>query len=404
MKIAIFSDTHCGFKYGEERGEDSFVALEEALEKSMDCDLIINAGDMFDTRIPRPEVFARTAKLLSKIQGMPSQTRFNNSIGKKIEDISPLALRGIPMVAIHGTHERRSATMINPLHNLEHSGLLIHLDRQAVVFDINGEKVAIHGMSGVSEKYAKEVLDEWNPQPVEGATNILLFHQSVNPYIYSPLDPPTVDIQDLPKGFDLYVLGHMHWTGIRDLHGGKLLLAGSTTPTSIHSKEVTDGKYIFKYDGTNLERVRLEKQRKIIIEEMHFEAGIKDRIVNLLTSIPSQSPKPIVVIKIKGQLQKDVPPPNFRDIEERFKEKFILSINKKLEVQDFEDQIEVFKKLRDNRMSPEEHGLKILNESLKQLGSTIKTDDIFELLAEGNSDLIFDILTGKQKTLGEVNE
>ncbi|MBU3905117.1 MAG: DNA repair exonuclease [Nanoarchaeota archaeon] len=399
MKIAIFSDTHCGFKYGEERGEDSFIALEEALAKSMDCDLILNAGDMFDTRIPRPEVFARTAKILSRIQSIPSQTKFVNSIGKNIEDISPSAVRGIPMVAIHGTHERRSTTMINPVHSLEHSGLLIHLERGAVVFDINGEKVAIHGMSGVSEKYAKEALDEWNPQPVEGATNILLFHQSVNPYIYSPLDPPTVDITDLPKGFDLYVLGHMHWTEVRDLHGGKLLLAGSTIPTSIHAKEATGGKYIFKYDGKNIERVRLENQRKVIIEELEFDAGIKDKIVNILTSIPSQSPKPIVVVKINGQLPKDVPPPNFRDVEERFKDKFILYINKKLEVQDFEDQIEIFKRLRDNRMSPEEHGLKILNESLKQLGGTIKTDDIFDLLVEGNSDLIFDILTGKQKTL-----
>ena len=399
MKIAIFSDTHCGFKYGEERGEDAFIALEEALDKSMDCDLILNAGDMFDTKIPKPEVFARTAKILSRIQNIPSQTRFVDSIDKDIKDISPLALRGIPMVAIHGTHERRSTTMINPLHNLEHSGLLIHLDKSAVVFDVNGEKVAVHGMSGVSEKYAKEVLDEWNPKPVEGAINILLFHQSVNPYIYSPLDPPTVDITDLPKGFDLYVLGHMHWTEIRDLHGGKLLLAGSTVPTSIHTKEVTNGKYIFKYDGKNLERVPLQNQRKIIMEELEFDAGIKDKIVNILTVIPSQKPKPIVVIKIKGQLPKDVPPPNFRDIEERFKEKFILYINKKLEVQDFEDQIEVFKKLRENRMSPEEHGLKLLNESLKQLGGTIKADDIFDLLAEGNSELIFDILTGKQKTL-----
>lgn len=400
MKIAIFSDTHCGFKYGEERGEDSFIALEEALEKSSDCDLILNAGDVFDTKIPRPEVFARTARILSTIQSMPSQSKFIESIGKDIKEISPLALRGIPFIAIHGTHERRSTTMINPIHNLEHSGLLIHLDKGAVVFDINGEKVAVHGMSGVSEKYAKEVLDQWNPQPVAGAVNILLFHQSVSPYIYSPLDPPTVDILDLPKGFDLYVLGHMHWTEVRDLHGGKLLLAGSTVPTSIHAKEATDGKYIFKFDGKNIERVKLEKQRKIIIEELEFNAGTKDKIVNILSSIPAEKPKQIVVIKINGQVPKDVPPPNFRDIEERFKDKFILYINKKLEVRDFEDQMDLFKKIREHRLSPEEHGLKILDESLKQMGCTINVDNIFDLLAEGNSDLIFDILTGKQRTLG----
>ena len=77
---------------------------------------------------------------------------FVESINKDQEDISRLALRGIPIVSIHGTHERRSKTMVNPLHNLEHSGLLIHLDCSTIVFQINGEKVAVHGMSGVSEK------------------------------------------------------------------------------------------------------------------------------------------------------------------------------------------------------------------------------------------------------------
>ncbi len=399
MKIAIFSDNHCGFKYGEERGEDSFIALDEAMEKSLDCDLILNAGDMFDTRVPKPEVFAKTAKILSKAQHIPSNTMFVESINKEQREISPLALRGIPIVAIHGTHERRSKTMVNPLHNLEHSGLLIHLDRSAVVFQVNGEKVAVHGMSGVSEKYAKEILDEWDPKPVEGAVNILLFHQSVDPYIYSPLDPPTVSINDLPEGFDLYVLGHMHWTEVRDLHGGKLLLAGSTIPTSIHKKDVGEGRYIFKFDGKNLERVPLQRQRKIIFEEMDFEPGVKDRIVNLLSSIPAERPKPIAVIKIKGNLPKDVPPPNFRDIEERFRNKFILYINRKMEIQDFEEQLDLFKALRENRMSPEEHGLKILDQNLRQVNCGIKADEIFDLLVEGNSDLIFDLLTGRQKTL-----
>lgn len=402
MKIAIFSDTHCGFKYGEERGEDSFIALDEAIEKSLDCDLILHAGDMFDTKIPKPEVFARTARILSKAQSIPSSTIFVESIGKPQEEISPLALRGIPIVSIHGTHERRSKTMVNPIHNLEHSGLLIHLERGAVVFDVKGQKVAVHGMSGVSEKYAKETLDEWNPQPVEGAINILLFHQSVDPYIYSPLDPPTVNINDLPKGFDLYVLGHMHWTEMRDLHGGKLLLTGSTIPTTIHQSEIESGKYIFKFDGVNIERVQLEHQRKVIIEEIEYSPGMKERIYNLLLSIPAEKPKPIVCIKIKGEIPKNSPPINLREIEMKFKDKFIININKKTQIQDIEEQLDLFKALKESRLSPEEQGLKILDTRLKKSNCDINPYDIFDLLVEGNTDLIFDIMTGKQKTLVNV--
>ncbi|MBU4124431.1 MAG: metallophosphoesterase, partial [Nanoarchaeota archaeon] len=160
MKIAIFSDTHCGFKYGEERGEDSFIAMNEAMDKSLDCDIILHAGDMFDGKVPKPEVYSRTAKILSRAHSVSSNAKLIEST----KEVSPLALRGIPVVTIHGTHERRSGEMINPLQSLEKSGLIIHLDSSSVVFDVNGEKVAIHGMSGVSEKYAKEVLDKWNPQ------------------------------------------------------------------------------------------------------------------------------------------------------------------------------------------------------------------------------------------------
>ena len=82
MKISIFSDCHCGYAFGEKRGEDPFLGLEEALKSSMDCDLILMAGDIFDSRVPKQEVFARTAKLLSMSQGLPSNTRLTGLMGK----------------------------------------------------------------------------------------------------------------------------------------------------------------------------------------------------------------------------------------------------------------------------------------------------------------------------------
>lgn len=398
MKIAIFSDTHCGFKYGEERGEDAFTALNEAIEKSLDCDLILIAGDMFDSKVPKPEVYARTARILSKAHNIPSKAKLVGSD----KEISPLALRGIPIVTIHGTHERRSNTMTNPLHSLEDSGLIIHLDSSSATFDIDGKKVAIHGFSGVSEKYAKETLDKWNPQPVADAINIFMFHQSVDPYIYSPLDPPTIRLNELPKGFDLYILGHIHWSDIKDLHTGKFLLTGSTIPTSIHSKEVEQPKYIFKYDGSEIKKIQLEQQRKIIMEEFDIGAGVKEKVANFLSTLPAENPKQIVVIKIKGTLPKDCPQPNFRDLEDRYREKFILYINKNIEMQELGDQLELFKNLKENRFSPEEQGLKLLESRLGQMNCAINSNEIFDLLVEGNTDTLFNLLTGKQKTLAMV--
>ena len=401
MKISIFSDCHCGFKHGEERGEDSFIALSEAIEKSLDSDLILIAGDVFDSKIPKQEVFAKTAKILSKAQHIPSRTRIVDIINKENDQISPLALRGIPIVSIHGTHERRSPYHLNPIQALEHTGLLIHLDKSTVVFDIDGKKVAVHGMSGVPENYAKQTLIEWAPKPIPDAINILMIHQSTKEHIYSPKDPPELSVNDFPDGFDLYVLGHMHWHELKPHKSGNILLTGSTIPTSIHSKEADQERYVFKFDGS-LTKIPLERQRKIIIQEFNFEGDIKNKIENFLNTIPMEKPKTLVAIKIKGKVSKNVSPPNFNYLKEKYKEKLILNINKNLELEGFEEQVELLRKLRDKKLSPKEYGLEILKEKLTELQTSIKVDEIFDILTEGDADLVFNILTGKQKTLVNV--
>jgi DNA repair exonuclease SbcCD nuclease subunit len=399
MLIGIFSDCHCGYKYGEERWKDSFIALNDAVDKTLDCDLIIIPGDLFDTRVPRPEVFAKVAKILSKAQTVPSRTKFLEIINKEKLDMSPLALRGIPIVAISGTHEKRSKHLVNPIQALEHTGLLIHLHCATAVFEIEGRKVAIHGMSGVPDRYAKDVFEQWNPKPIPDALNILMIHQSINPYIYSPLEPPSMDIKDFPKGFDLYILGHMHWHEIKMFNGGQLLVCGSTIPTSIHKIESEQEKCIHKYDGKNIESIPLEEQRKVFWREFDFDPNIKENIENFISTISPFKPKPIINIKVKGLIRKEQLVPSFSGIEEKFSNKAIVNINKNLELEGFQEQIEMLRTLREQKLSPEEHGLKILQENLKQNNCGIKIDEIFEYLVDGDVNLIFNILTGTQTTL-----
>ncbi|OGI12617.1 hypothetical protein A3K64_03360 [Candidatus Micrarchaeota archaeon RBG_16_36_9] len=401
MLIGIFSDCHCGHKYGEERWKDSFLALNEAMDKCLDCDLIIIPGDLFDTRVPRPEIFAKVAKILSKAQTVPTETKFLEIINKETIEMSPLALRGIPIVAIHGTHEKRSKHLINPIQSLEHAGLLTHLHCATAVFEIEGKKVAVHGMSGVPDRYAKEVFTQWNPQPIPEAINILMIHQSIEPYIYSPLEPPSMKIDDLPKGFDLYLLGHMHWHETRVMNEGQLVLCGSTVATSIHKIESEQEKCIFKYDGKVVSIIPLENQRKIFWKEFDFNPNIKENIETYISTISSFKPKPIINIKVKGLVKRDQLAPSFSKIEEKFSDKAIISINKDLDFETLQEQIEFLKSLRDRKLSPEEHGLKILQDNLNQVNCGIKIDEIFEHLVEGNTDMMFNILVGRQTTLKE---
>jgi DNA repair exonuclease SbcCD nuclease subunit len=400
MLISIFSDCHCGYKYGEERWKDSFLALDEAIEKSLDCDLILIAGDMFDTRVPRPEVFSKVARILSKAQTVPSETKLLEIKNKEDGEASPLAMRGVPIVTIYGTHEKRSKHLVNPIQSLEHAGLITNLHCSTAVFEIEGRKVAIHGMSGVADRYAKDIFTQWDPKPVPDAVNILMIHQSIEPYIYSPIEPPSMKIEDFPKGFDLYVMGHIHWFEKRMFNDGQLLVCGSTIPTASHKIESEQEKYIHKFDGKDIVSIPLENQRKVFWKEFEFSPNIKENIETYINSISAFKPKPIINIKVKGSIKKEQLMPSFSKIEEKFSDKAIVNINKNIELEGIKEQLEMIRSMSDQRLSPEEHGLKILQENLQRINCGIKVDEIFEHLVEGDTDLIFNILTGKQTTLG----
>ncbi|MCK4884124.1 MAG: metallophosphoesterase, partial [Candidatus Diapherotrites archaeon] len=61
MKIAIISDCHFGVFFGTERENDSFEQAREALFNAIElgADAILLPGDIFDSKIPRPEVMAK---------------------------------------------------------------------------------------------------------------------------------------------------------------------------------------------------------------------------------------------------------------------------------------------------------------------------------------------------------
>lgn len=401
MKISIFSDCHCGYAFGEERGEDSFAALEEAIERSLDSDLILIAGDLFDSRIPKQEVFARTAKILSRAQNRKGNANFIEIRNKEKHEVSPLAFRGVPIVAIHGTHERRSRQMVNPVQALEHTGLLVHLHCATALFDAGGKKVAVHGMSGVPERFAKEVLLQWNPKPAEDAVNILMLHQSIEPYIYSPLEPPSLKLDDLPEGFDLYVLGHIHWSEQKPFKSGRILLAGSICVTSAHKIESEQEKMIFSFDGKNIESIPLKFQRKIYYENFSYEKDVAQKIEESIkkTLERQHAVKPIIISKITGKIPKTETAPNFNSIVEKFSGKAIIKIIQNARPEGMEEQSELLQLMREQRLSPEERGLRLLKDSLEQIKCGLRIEEIFEPLAEGNVELLYNLLSGRQKTL-----
>ncbi|MCX8200427.1 MAG: metallophosphoesterase family protein [Candidatus Micrarchaeota archaeon] len=215
MKVAILGDFHFGY---DRFYDDSFVQAEQALLRAQDeADLLIVAGDIFDSRTPKQEVIARAIEIFRKLH-------------KKV-------------IVIHGTHERRPQGFANPVDILVKAGLVESCHAHAVVVELGGEKVAVYGMGGVPEEYAKAALERLAPKPVEGAFNIFMFHQNLKELMPQVENGLTMD--DLPQGFQLYVDGHLHKSHFIEKGGRILLIPGSTVLTQVRREEKVKGFYVY---------------------------------------------------------------------------------------------------------------------------------------------------------------
>lgn len=382
MKIAIISDLHFGYGRGTERSGDCWEAAEEAFDKAGKCDLIVLAGDIFDEKIPRPEDWAKALKIFSKNK--------------------------VPVVAIHGTHERRGRGLINCVQGLEHAGFLKHVHCSSATYEIKGKKISVYGMSGVPEAYAKEVLNQWDPKPGEGF-NIFMLHQSIHPYIYNPVEPPSLRLEDLPEGFDLYVSGHIHWREKTEVKGSPFIIPGSTVTTQVNKTEAKFPKGFYVAElGKKLELkfVKLENQRKVFYRDFKMDGkeDVLENIEKYLDGIKEKR-RPLVRVRVKGKKGKGVEL-NFSQLREKYRDKMFLSIASRVSEEKMDEKMRLLKDIRESRISVEEMGLRILRENMKELKVSRDYEDIFDLLVDGNTDaaMIHMLANKEKKQLPESDE
>jgi len=408
MLISILSDFHFGYGWNTKSEEDSFHNAEEAISKCLDSDLILIAGDLFDSRMPRTDTWAKALKVLSRpLLADNKNVKLEGKIGKELDEISKRTLTGIPVIALHGTHERRTKDQINPIQVLEKTGFLIHLHCNGLIFEKDGKKVAIQGMSGVPERYAKEVLDRWNPKPVEKCFNILMMHQSIDPYVYSPLEPPTLDMSNLPKGFDMIIDGHVHTRDLTKIDKTILLLPGSTIVTQLKKEESEVQKGLYKVSIDNeikTDFIPLENSRKFFYEEINLNSDttIRSQIEEKIEKIISQDFKkqPIIKVKIIGK-ETNIIEKELREIEKKYSDKAFINFSKELESPEMTRKIELLRDLRNRKLSVEEMGLQIFKKNIENLNfsSSFDSENVFKLLSDGETEKAFNIITGKQATL-----
>lgn len=386
MKIAIASDFHFGYAWDGERKDDSFIQGEEAIKCCLGADAIILPGDIFDSRIPKQEVMDKAMRIIGLASARPSAA--------KIERDGTMP--GTPVIAIHGTHERRAQGLTNPVQLLEAAGLCIALHNNAIVLSKGGERVAIHGMGGVPEQYAPLALKECNFRPLVGMVNILVLHQSFREYIYE--DAAFLSMADLPPGFDLYINGHVHLSDVKEQNGKVLLHPGSTVLTQLRKAEAGQPKRVWFYDTSTkkLASRDLESPRKAYYLELEA-SGPPQRIIadarKLLSGIHASPKPPLVKLKITGSL----PAGASLDINEITRGyDMIVSVDSALEAKQFKRKIEL---LRDSqsRKSVDELGLAILEKNLGQAGyDGPSASELLPLLSEGKEGEARKLISGSR--------
>jgi DNA repair protein SbcD/Mre11 len=396
MLLGIFSDTHLGFG-DDERYIEAFDRFDESIAffKEKNVDYILHAGDLFDHAIPTQEVWHKTMECFNK-----NNSKITTLTKTYLEDKFDVLIKGIPIIAIHGTHEFRGKDFSNALAVLEEANCLLHLHAGNVKLVKNEEEVYVHGMGGVPEKHAKMVLAKYNPCAIENKTNLLLLHQSFKEFLpFNDDSIASLSLSDLPDGFDLIIDGHLHWTNEQKVEGKRFLLTGSTIFTQMKKLESEKGKgcFVFNTETKDLEFFPFKNQRKLFYEKIKFKAAQPEEVIEAVNQKVKEifsdefEIKPLVRFKLVGTLAKGF---SQKDVKlELPLKKGIFSITKKFESELFKKQIDNLKELQKEKKGVIEMGINILEKNVEDAKIKIDTRRLFDLLAEGEIEKAEVVLT-----------
>ncbi len=405
MRIAIASDFHLGFGRGTIRSAEAFEQAKQAFELALKekADLLLLPGDLFNEAVPSQEAWVDMFRLFSILRnrGRAQEIIKYSKKGPSQEFL----FSHLPVVAIAGTHEFRSKDFKNALEVLQEAGCLVFLHAAKAVFEKGSEKVVVQGLSGVPEKKALDALKMWNPKPEPNALNILVLHQSLKEFL--PFDDEmiaSISLDDLPKGFDLVIDGHLHWSSDKHLESHNLLVPGSTIVTQMKRLESTKPKGIFVFDSKkkSAEFLPLPEQRQFLYEKVSLEKANSEQAKEAVSEAISKAlenakGKPLVKVKAKGSLAKGLAQTDldFRAVEEKFSEKALVSIDLDFEEDSFQKKIEELRGKQLGNKSISAMGFEILEKNLAEtsFNEAFDVKRVFDLLEQGDIDKVVEMLS-----------
>ncbi|MGB9732587.1 MAG: DNA repair exonuclease [Candidatus Micrarchaeales archaeon] len=379
MKIGIISDFHLGY---ERFYEDAYIQAKEALEKASSlADMLILPGDLFDSRSPKPEVLAQAMTLFRDLAGKKWEAKIASYEGpRKI-------YTSLPILAIPGTHERRSENAENAVELLNLAGLLVNVSESRAVVEKDGEKVAVYGIGGISEERFRDFLKEKNPKPVDSLFNVFVFHQSI--YDLMPFDKNFIYLDELPPGFDLYIDGHIHSRVEMSVHAKPFLIPGSTVLTQLKEEEVArKGFFLFDTKTKKYEFVEINSRKFFVIKvDITGKAPSEalEEAENKINFIVAKEEKPIIKLTLVGKAGRGFQQSDFGllVLAKKFEGKAIVEVSKDIEDEEVEGEIEALRSREIENVSIKEFGMSIFLQELGAKGYNLKLSpvELFDLLS-----------------------
>ncbi len=434
MKVGIFSDTHLGFDAKGERAQESFQNLEQAIRlcTANRADLILLCGDVFDEPVPTHNSLYNAVRAFSVAKQGSSDVEL---VLEKVGQRAALDYAGIPILAIHGNHEYLGRETRTALDVLNLAGLLVYFHAAKITVEKavvgNGadggrssqgtEVLVVHGLGAVPEKKALSAMQQWNPFPVAGASNIMLVHQSFKEFM--AIDDEmvaTLSLEDLPKGFDLIVGGHLHWTRQEELMQGfaggtgkgqksVFLLAGSTIATSIKKLEceTPKGVHLFDTQAKSLSFLPLPVQRKMFYHQLNLkQADAQAAIAECRAAIEADLKghagplKPLIRVNLKGSLKKGLGPSdvNISELLGEFSGRAILSVSKNFSALEFKRKMEDLRQAQKSRLSLAQMGFELFEKNLGEtdFGPEFSAKELFSLLEDEEIEKALSLLAGSK--------
>ncbi len=291
MRFAHIADCHIGGWIEDRLKELTILAFKKAIDICINekVDFVLIAGDLFNTAIPQIELIKQTTEELKRLK--------DNDIMVYLvpgsHDFSP---SGKTILSVF-----EKAGLIKNVYNEEGNKLELTTDGKT-----NAKITGMLGLRNSLELLKYDSLDLTNLEN-EGGFKIFLLHSGVNEFMPSGFGFTALPLDKLPKGFNYYAAGHIHYVFQKKLSENSVLsYPGPLFPNSFSELEDLDnGGFLIVDDNLNIRREEI-KLKDVVKVNINADNKIPSGIEKELMEINNVTDK-IVLIRVSGVLKEGYP-------------------------------------------------------------------------------------------------